>query len=136
MTITTPILLTQAEIADLRKEFGRTSLMGKTIAAHINELQNFMALPIDVPGHGEAGGYEHNRHKQNYTYMNLAGRLFLITEQQQYADFVIALLDEYADKYLTFDFHVQKNTNPTGRLFHQILNEHCWLLFTDRKSVV
>ena len=131
MTITTPILLTQAEIADLRKEFGRTSLMGKTIAAHINELQNFMALPIDVPGHGEAGGYEHNRHKQNYTYMNLAGRLFLITEQQQYADFVIALLDEYADKYLTFDFHVQKNTNPTGRLFHQILNEHCWLLFTS-----
>lgn len=131
MTISTPILLTQAEIADLRKEFGRTSLMGKTIAAHVNELQDFMRLPIDVPGHGEAGGYEHNRHKQNYTYMNLAGRLFLITEQQQYADFVIALLEEYADKYLTFDFHVQKNTNPTGRLFHQILNEHCWLLYTS-----
>jgi hypothetical protein len=131
MTTTTPILLTHAEIADLRKEFGRTSLMGKTIDAHINELQDFMRLPIDVPGHGEAGGYEHNRHKQNYTFMNLAGRLFLITEQQQYADFVIALLEEYADKYLTFDFHVQKNTNPTGRLFHQILNEHCWLLYTS-----
>ena len=126
-----PILLNEAEIAALSKEVGRASLMGKTIAANQKDVEAFMKLPLDVPGHGEAGGYEHNRHKQNYNYMNLAGRLFLITKEQKYADFVIALLTEYADKYLTFDFHVQKNTNPTGRLFHQILNEHCWLFFTS-----
>jgi len=40
-------------------------------------------------------------------------------------------LSLYADKYLSFGFHVQKNTNPTGRLFHQILNEHVWLLFSS-----
>ncbi|MDK9761044.1 heparinase II/III family protein [Vibrio sp. D420a] len=128
---TQPILLTDAEIEALHLEVGRSSLMGKTIAANQKELEAFMRLPIDVPGHGEAGGYEHNRHKQNYTYMNLAGRLFLITKEQKYADFVTELLEVYADKYLTFDFHVQKNTNPTGRLFHQILNEHCWLMFTS-----
>ncbi|WP_261883557.1 heparinase II/III domain-containing protein [Vibrio pelagius] len=128
---TQPILLTDAEIEVLHLEVGRPSLMGKTIAANQKELEAFMRLPIDVPGHGEAGGYEHNRHKQNYTYMNLAGRLFLITKEQKYADFVTELLEVYADKYLTFDFHVQKNTNPTGRLFHQILNEHCWLMFTS-----
>ncbi|GLQ71020.1 heparinase II/III domain-containing protein [Vibrio penaeicida] len=128
---TQPILLTEAEIELLRKEVGKPSLMGKTIEAHRKQVDAFMRLPLDVPGHGEAGGYEHNRHKQNYTYMNLAGRLFLITQEQKYAQFVKDLLALYADKYLKFDFHVQKNTNPTGRLFHQILNEHCWLMFTS-----
>ncbi|MFC1233993.1 heparinase II/III family protein [Vibrio sp. F74] len=129
--ITQPILLNKVEIVELRKEVGRDSLMGKTIAANIGELEAFMELDSDVPGHGEAGGYEHNRHKQNYSYMNLAGRLFLITEEKKYADFVTKLLALYADKYLTFNYHVQKNTNPTGRLFHQILNEHVWLFYTS-----
>lgn len=128
---TQPILLTEAEVELLRKEVGKPSLMGKSIEANRKELEAFIRLPLDVPGHGEAGGYEHNRHKQNYTYMNLAGRLFLITQEEKYAQFVKDLLAIYAEKYLTFDFHVQKNTNPTGRLFHQILNEHCWLMFTS-----
>ncbi|WP_438451737.1 heparinase II/III domain-containing protein [Vibrio alginolyticus] len=128
---TQPILLTEAEVELLRKEVGKPSLMGKSIEANRKELEAFMRLPLDVPGHGEAGGYEHNRHKQNYTYMNLAGRLFLITQEEKYAQFVKDLLAIYAEKYLTFEFHVQKNTNPTGRLFHQILNEHCWLMFTS-----
>ncbi|MGF1902514.1 heparinase II/III domain-containing protein [Aliivibrio sifiae] len=128
---TQPILLTDAEIEQLHLEVGRSTLMGKTIEAHKKDVDAFMQLPLDVPGHGEAGGYEHNRHKQNYTYMNLAGRLFLVTKEEKYANFVKELLAIYAEKYLTFDFHVQKNTNPTGRLFHQILNEHCWLLFTS-----
>jgi hypothetical protein len=128
---TQPILLNADEIEALRKEVGTSTLMGKTIASHIKDVEAFMALPLDVPGHGEAGGYEHNRHKQNYSYMNLAGRLFLVTQDDKYAKFVRDLLALYAEKYLTFDFHVQKNTNPTGRLFHQILNEHCWLMFTS-----
>ncbi len=128
---TQPILLNDAEIELLQKEVGKSSLMGKSIEANRKQLEAFMRLPLDVPGHGEAGGYEHNRHKQNYTFMNLAGRLFLITKEEKYAQFVKDLLAIYAEKYLTFDFHVQKNTNPTGRLFHQILNEHCWLLFTS-----
>ncbi|MEZ8094259.1 heparinase II/III family protein [Photobacterium swingsii] len=128
---TQPILLTDTEVELLRKEVGKPSLLGKSIEKHCKELDAFMRLPLDVPGHGEAGGYEHNRHKQNYTYMNLAGRLFLITQEEKYAQFVKDLLAIYAEKYLTFDFHVQKNTNPTGRLFHQILNEHCWLMFAS-----
>tara|TARA_R110001583_G_scaffold52393_1_gene162776 strand:+ start:19254 stop:21407 length:2154 start_codon:yes stop_codon:yes gene_type:complete len=128
---TQPILLTDSEINALHQEVGRDSLMGKTIANHVKDLETFMALGIDVPGHGDGGSYEHNRHKDNYTYMNIAGRLFLITKEQKYADFVIELLEQYADKYLALGYQVQKNTNPTGRLFHQILNEHGWLLFTS-----
>ncbi len=50
-----PILLTDAEIEALHLEVGRTSLMGKTIVTNAKELEAFMRLPIDVPGHGEAG---------------------------------------------------------------------------------
>ncbi|OEF27376.1 heparinase II/III domain-containing protein [Vibrio rumoiensis] len=125
------VLLNEAEILELQKEVGRTSLMGKTIAQMKADVDAFMALGYDVPGHGEAGGYEHNRHKQNYNYMNIAGRLFLVTKEVKYAKFVAELLALYADKYLQFDFHVQKNTNPTGRLFHQILNEHMWLMYAS-----
>ncbi|WP_413701110.1 heparinase II/III family protein [Psychromonas sp. KJ10-10] len=128
---TQPILLTDSEINALHQEVGRDSLMGQTIANHIKDLETFMSQPIDVPGHGDGGSYEHNRHKDNYIYMNIAGRLFLVTKEQKYADFVIELLEQYADKYLELGFQVQKNTNPTGRLFHQILNEHGWLLFTS-----
>ncbi|GAB3481842.1 heparinase II/III domain-containing protein [Marinomonas epiphytica] len=125
------MLFTKDEVLQLRAELGSDTLMGNTISEHIKEVDAFIALPQEVLGHGEAGGYEHNRHKQNYKYLHMASCLFLVTEQKKYADFVVSLLSEYADKYLSFGFHVQKNTNPTGRLFHQILNEHCWLLFSS-----
>ncbi|WP_230860925.1 hypothetical protein, partial [Vibrio harveyi] len=53
---TQPILLTEAEVELLRKEVGKPSLMGKSIEANRKELEAFMRLPLDVPGHGEAGG--------------------------------------------------------------------------------
>jgi hypothetical protein len=117
-----PVLLTRDEVTDLQKEVGSFSLMGQTIAKLQAELDAYMALPIDVPGHGEAGGYEHNKHKENYHYINLAGRLFLITEDEKYAKYAAQLLTTYADHYLQFEYHIQRNTNPPGRLFHQILN--------------
>ncbi|MGC9404298.1 heparinase II/III domain-containing protein [Vibrio genomosp. F10 str. 9ZC157] len=128
---TQPILFTNEEIEQLHQEVGRPTLMGKAIAKNIEVLESFMSLPLDVPGHGDGGSDEHNRHKDNYTYMNIAGRLFVITKDQKYADFVVSLLDQYADKYLELGYQIQKNTNPTGRLFHQILNEHGWLLFSS-----
>ena len=126
-----PVLMNQVEIDELRSELGKPSLMGQTIARHQAELKTTMAQPIDVPGHGEAGGYEHNKHKENYQTINLAGRLFLVTGDEQYAVHARDLLLQYAEKYLQMDFHIQRNTNPPGRLFHQILNEHMWLMYTS-----
>ncbi|GAB1620910.1 hypothetical protein AAOGI_09600 [Agarivorans albus] len=125
------VLLDQQEIAEISQELNTKSLMGLSLAKMISETQAYMAKPIEVPGHGEAGGYEHNRHKQNYQYINQAGRLFLITGEEQYAQYTADILTEYADKYLGFGFHIQRNTNPPGRLFHQILNEHVWLLYSS-----
>ncbi|RVU86650.1 chondroitin lyase [Leucothrix sargassi] len=126
---TNPVLLNQQEIEAIQKELGKDSLMGQSLDALIRDTDKYMALGIDVPGHSPAGGYAHNKHTANGKYIDQAGRLFLITGDEKYAKFTADLITEYADKYLGMDFHEQKNTNPPGRFFHQMLNEHVWMVY-------
>jgi hypothetical protein len=91
----------------------------------------YIANALEIPGHGEAGGYEHNRHKQNYIFLNNASQLWLITHEQKYLDFVTNLLTGYADIYPTLTLNQSKDTNPPGRLFHQTLNENMWLMYAS-----
>jgi len=126
---TTPVLMNPQEIKAIQKELGKNSLMGQSLDALIRDTDKFMALGIDIPGHSPAGGYAHNKHTANAKYIDQAGRLFLITGKEKYAQFTADLITGYADKYLGMDFHEQKNTNPPGRFFHQMLNEHVWMLY-------
>jgi hypothetical protein len=121
----------QKEITAIQQELGKKSLMGVTLDALISDTDKYLLLPIDVPGHSPAGGYAHNKHQLNYKYIDQAGRLFLITGEEKYAQFAADLLTQYADKYLNLGFQEQRNTNPPGRLFHQMLNEHVWLLYAS-----
>ncbi|WP_417697750.1 heparinase II/III domain-containing protein [Psychromonas sp.] len=125
------VLMNQQEIEAIQQQLGKTSLMGRSLDALIQDTDNYLKLPIDVPGHSPAGGYAHNKHQQNYKYIEQAGRLFLITGDEKYAQFAAALLTQYAEKYLVLGFQEQRNTNPPGRLFHQMLNEHVWLLYSS-----
>ena len=128
----TPLLISFEEAAELRKELGRDSLMGNTIKREQIQLENYIqSIGIEVPGHGEAGGYEHNRHKQNYIHMDIAGRLFLITENEAYRDYIRNMLVAYAEVYPTLELNVSRDTNPPGRLFHQTLNENMWMLYAS-----
>lgn len=122
-------LLNLEEIESIKLELGKNSLMGRSLDALIRDTDKYMTQGIDVPGHSPAGGYAHNKHTQNGKYIDQAGRLFLITNDEKYAQFTADLITAYADKYLNMGFHEQKNTNPPGRLFHQMLNEHVWMLY-------
>ncbi|WP_070971269.1 heparinase II/III domain-containing protein [Vibrio sonorensis] len=127
-----PLLLNFEEAAELRKAIGTDSLLGKALARDIAQTQKYMtSVGIEVPGHGEAGGYEHNRHKQNYIHMDLAGRLYLITEETVYRDYILNMLTAYAEVYPTLESNVSRDTNPPGRLFHQTLNENMWMLYAS-----
>ena len=123
------ILLNQQEIESIQLELGKDSLMGRSLEALIRDTDKYISEGIDVPGHSPAGGYAHNKHTQNGKYIDQAGRLFLITGDEKYAQFTAELITGYADKYLDMGFHIPKNTNPPGRLFHQMLNEHVWMLY-------
>ncbi|WP_022941342.1 heparinase II/III domain-containing protein [Psychromonas hadalis] len=125
------VLMDQQDITDIQQELGKKSLMGLSLKTLIADTDNYLELPLDVPGHSPAGGYAHNKHQLNGKYIDQAGRLFLITGDEKYAQFTTDLLMQYADKYLQLGFHEQRNTNPPGRLFHQLLNEHVWLLYAS-----
>ena len=126
-----PLLISFEEAAQLRTELGKDSLMGRTLEQERQQLETYMAMPIEVPGHGEAGGYEHNRHKQNYIHMDIAGRLYLIAEDECYRDYIRNMLVAYAEVYPTLELNVSRDTNPPGRLFHQTLNENMWMLYAS-----
>ncbi|MDP2590270.1 heparinase II/III family protein [Vibrio splendidus] len=127
-----PLLLNFDEAAELRKELGKDSLLGNALTRDIKQTDAYMAeVGIEVPGHGEGGGYEHNSHKQNYIHMDLAGRLFLITEEAKYRDYIVDMLTAYATVYPTLESNVSRDSNPPGKLFHQTLNENMWMLYAS-----
>ncbi|MPW29429.1 chondroitin lyase [Agarivorans sp. B2Z047] len=126
-----PLLISFEEAKELAKHLNTDSLIGQSIAAEVAALEAYMPLGIEIPGHGEAGGYEHNRHKQNYIHLDLAGRLYLITEDQRYLDYARSMLVEYAKVYPTLELNTSRDSNPPGRLFHQTLNENMWMLYAS-----
>ena len=124
-----PLFITPDDAEQLREELTAESLMGRVLRRQIAELDEFMAQPVVIPGQGEAGGPEHAQHKQNYRFINLAGRMSLIFQRQDYRDFALQLLNGYAEIYPGLGSAVSKDSNAPGRLFHQTLNENMWLLY-------
>ena len=126
-----PLLISYEQAAELRQHLGADSLIGRSIAEEIAALEAYMPIGIEIPGHGEAGGYEHNRHKQNYIHLDLAGRLYLITEDKRYLDYATNMLVEYAKVYKHRELNISRDSNKPGRLFHQTLNENMWMLYSS-----
>lgn len=127
-----PLLISFEEAEQLSWELGKETLLGKALSRDISLVENYMSqVGIEVPGHGEAGGYEHNRHKQNYIHMDMAGRLFLVTKDTKYRDYIVNMLIAYAKVYPTLESNISRDSNPPGKLFHQTLNENMWMLYAS-----
>lgn len=109
---------------------GKYPLLDSALAEAKHVVDAAIAKPIDVPQPGEAGGYAHERHKQNYREMQLAGTLFTITRDARYARFVRDMLEKYAVLYPTLGAHPLAKNQAPGKLFHQSLNEANWLVAT------
>ncbi len=57
-----------------------------------------IAEKMDVPVPKDpAGGYTHDKHKNNYAAMYNAGLVYTITRNKKYADFVMQMLMKYAE---------------------------------------
>lgn len=124
-----PLFIDTQDAQRLQRHLSEADLLGRTLRRQQAQLDAWLATPLEIPGHGEGGGPEHTRHKANYQSVNLAGRFWLITGDQRYRQAVVELLSGYADLYPTLPAAHSKDTNPPGRLFHQTLNEHMWLLY-------
>ncbi|SIN82376.1 Alginate lyase [Parasphingorhabdus marina DSM 22363] len=75
------------------------------------------------------GGYTHEQHKQNFKVIYQGGQLYKLTGEQKYADYVRDVLLAYAKLYPKLGDHpARKNSQSSGRLFWQVLNDAMWLV--------
>jgi len=125
------IFINRAEAAAIRANAARYPLMKRTLDDAKAMMAQAMSTPTDVPQPGEAGGYAHEKHKQNYREMQTAGTLYAITGEPKYAAFVRDLLEKYAVLYPTLGAHPLSKNQAPGKLFHQSLNEANWLVATS-----
>src|SRR3954463_10770474 len=63
------IFLSKSDASAIRDGAAKYPLLGRSLAEAKSMLAEAMAKPTDVPQPGEAGGYAHERHKQNYREM-------------------------------------------------------------------
>ncbi|SHK50180.1 alginate lyase family protein [Rhodothermus profundi] len=124
------LFITAAEAAAIRQAIGHYALLDTTLGQVRVEVEAALSHPMDVPPPGEAGGYAHERHKQNYRDMYKAGLLFQITGDARYARFVRDMLMAYAAMYPELGPHPRSERQVPGKLFHQLLNECVWLVHT------
>jgi hypothetical protein len=122
------IFITKAEGAQIRAAAGRYPLLDRALAEATETMRAAFAKPIDVPPPGEAGGYAHERHKQNYRELQAAGVLWTIMGDERYPRFVRDMLEKYAVLYPTLGPHPLNKNQSAGKLFHQALNEANWLV--------
>ena len=125
------IFISQDDALAIREAQGRYALLDEAIALAKETMEVAFAHPMEVPNPGEAGGYEHERHKQNYREMRYAGLLYSITGEDKYAAFVRDMLDMYAILYPTLGPHPLAHHQKPGKIFHQTLNEEVWLVHTS-----
>ncbi|MXW33560.1 MAG: alginate lyase family protein [Rhodothermaceae bacterium] len=125
------IFISQEEALAIREAQGQYPLLDEAIALAKGTMETAFANPMEVPNPGEAGGYEHERHKQNYREMRYAGLLYSITGEDKYAAFVRDMLEMYAILYPTLGPHPLAHHQKPGKLFHQTLNEEVWLVHTS-----
>ncbi len=130
-----PLMLSFDEAAEIRSHIADSShcnsLLSESVNSDVADLESYLESAIEIPGQGEAGGYEHNRHKQNYIFLHKAASLWMIKQKESYLSFCIDILKGYADVYPSMNNNVSKDSNPPGRLFHQTLNENMWLLYAS-----
>ncbi|MFA6540065.1 MAG: heparinase II/III family protein [Bacteroidota bacterium] len=124
--------ITPQEVELIRNNLGKYPLFDAAFTEAQQRIDAAISQPIDVPVPVDAGGYTHEKHKQNYNEMYLAGILFQVTKDEKYAQFIRAMLIQYAKLYPTLKNHPAGTSATVGRLFWQTLNETVWLVHTSQ----
>jgi hypothetical protein len=109
------------------------SLFEASLAQAKSEVDAEIASGIDVPIPKDmAGGYTHERHKQNFFLLQKAGAIYQLTQEDKYADYVRDMLMAYADLVPTLGPHPTNRSYATGKIFLQCLNDANWLVYASQ----
>tara|TARA_R110002050_G_scaffold206434_2_gene342402 strand:- start:1999 stop:4257 length:2259 start_codon:yes stop_codon:yes gene_type:complete len=127
------LILTKKGVAQIKAQLGKVPLFDETLASVKAEVDEEIATGIDVPIPKDlSGGYTHERHKRNFLFMQKAGVLFQILDDEKYGIYVRDMLLEYAKLYPTLPLHPQTRSYARGKFFWQALNDSNWLVYTSQ----
>ena len=126
------LILTKQDVVSIQKSWDKYPLFKKTLDEAKQKIDKALMSEIDVPIPRDAAAYTHEKHKQNYNEMFLAGILYQITQKEIYAEFVKKMLLKYSELYPTLKKHPAAKSESPGRLFHQSLNEYVWLVHSSQ----
>lgn len=122
---------TKAESAAVKKDLDRYPLLKQSYAELKKQVDEWVGKEVDVPVPKDpAGGYTHDRHKNNYMLMFNSGILYNLTGDVKYAVLVKNMLLKYAQLNPGLKKHPQATSSSPGHLFWQALNDANWLVYT------
>lgn len=126
------LMLTKAKVAVVRKGVSTYPLLSQSYQTVKNAADKALAVPINVPIPKDGGGgATHEQHKKNYSNMLNCGIAYQISGEKKYADYVKAMLLNYASQYEKWPLHPKsKNKADAGRIFWQCLNDFVWQIYT------
>lgn len=122
------MVITAKDTKLIRESLGKYPIFDNVYNEAKARIEKALNSPIDVPIPKDAGGYTHEKHKQNYVEMQTAGILYAVTKDERYAQFIRDMLLQYAELYPTLQAHPMAANEKAGKLFWQTLNETVWLV--------
>lgn len=127
------LILTEKGLENITSNQGKAPIFEQTLAAIKAEVDAEIERGIDVPVPKDlAGGYTHERHKKNFFLMEKAGTLFAITGNEKYAQYILDMLNDYAELFHKIDRHPARRSYAPGKFFWQCLNDANWLVYTSQ----
>lgn len=122
------LIITKNDVEAIKQNLQKYPLLIESYSNVKNIVDNALLQKIDVPIPKDAAGYTHEKHKQNYTEMMLAGIVYQVSQENKYALFIKNMLLKYAELYPTLGKHPAAVSKSPGRLFWQSLNETVWMV--------
>jgi hypothetical protein len=122
---------TKSDFVFIRTALPKYSLLKNSFDDLKKNVDAYLGKDVDVPMPKDpAGGYTHERHKENYLLMFNAGILYNLTTNNQYASLVKNILIKYAKLNPTLKNHPQATSSSPGHIFWQALNDANWLVYS------
>lgn len=122
--------ITREEALLVKKKLTVLPLLKNSYEDIKKQVDVYIGKDVDVPVPKDpAGGYTHDKHKNNYNLMFNSGILYQLTGNNQYALLVKNMLLKYAKLVPTLKNHPESTGPYPGRLFWQALNDANWMVY-------
>ncbi len=122
---------TKEDFDYIKKVIPTNHLLNQSFQDIKNAVDPCIGKDIDVPVPKDlAGGYTHEKHKENYMLLFNSSMLYQITGEVKYALLAKSIFLKYAVLNPTLKNHPQGSGKFPGRLFFQSLNDAVWLVYT------